>query len=435
MIKSLSFLDTLLFNACYSFPAYLQGLFTKRAAWVSVWTALRIDRFGIRLISRFRRKYAAEFFRAKIRNSETVIVLEHDAIRHVLANSPAIFADGESKRAGMSHFQPGAVTISRGAEWQDRRKFNEAVLDTGQPVHQHADRFLSIVQTATDALHDAAGSRLRWHHIDELFEHIASRVILGVPPRAGQPVFDRLVRLMRESNRVFGLKESKHFEPFYKDLRTSMDSAEEGSLAAMCHHVPSTAATRVENQVPHWMFALRETLAANTARALALIVSHPDKERRVRDELIWADRWTPEVIGNMRYLEGCVQEAMRLWPTTPFLARELAAPEPLGGVMLEPGTQILILNTFNHRDRENIAEADAFCPELWYDGPPAYPFNHLSSGAQACAGKDLALFLSKAVLAHLLRKGRYELKKPSIDPRKPIPSMYNYFRLSFDVRA
>ena len=53
------------------------------------------------------------------------------------------------------------------------------------------------------------------------------------------------------------------------------------------------------------------------------------------------------------------------------------------------------------------------------------------SEAKPSAGKDLALFISKSVLATLLHKGKYTLRKPRLNPRKPVPSMYNYFRLVF----
>jgi cytochrome P450 len=179
------------------------------------------------------------------------------------------------------------------------------------------------------------------------------------------------------------------------------------------------------------MFAMRETLAINTARALALIVSHPEKERRVRDELVWSDHLTPQAVQRLKYVEGCIQEAMRLWPTTPFIAREVVTQDVLNGETVSPGMQVLILNTFNHRDRESSPDADAFCPEQWLEGPPDLPFNHLSSGTQVCAGKDLALFISKSVLATLLHKGKYALERPHLNPRKPVPSMYNHFRLVF----
>ena len=44
----------------------------------------------------------------------------------------------------MTAFQPDALTISRGREWEERRKFAEAVLDTGKPMHRLAQPFVDI---------------------------------------------------------------------------------------------------------------------------------------------------------------------------------------------------------------------------------------------------------------------------------------------------
>src|SRR5262245_16568851 len=200
MIKTLSFLDTLRFNALYSIPNYLQGLFTRRQFWVAFWTMLRIDRSAIRFAAGLLIKYGSKYFVTRVGNSKTVIVLDPDGIKYVLANSPRIYADADSKRRGMSHFQPNALTISRGDEWKDRRRFNEAALNTGHELHAYADGFLEIVSTATAAMCESAGSRLTWRHFDELFEQIASGVIFGIDPGTARPMFDRLGKMMRESN-------------------------------------------------------------------------------------------------------------------------------------------------------------------------------------------------------------------------------------------
>ena len=50
-------------------------------------------------------------------------------------------------------------------------------------------------------------------------------------------------------------------------------------------------------------------------------MADPAVERRVREDMIGADLADPRAIDGIRYLEGCLQEAMRLWPTTPLLAR------------------------------------------------------------------------------------------------------------------
>ncbi len=122
---------------------------------------------------------------------------------------------------------------------------------------------------------------------------------------------------------------------------------------------------------------------------------------------------------------------MRLWPTTPLLSRHSLSESTLAGAVVPAATQILILNTFNHRDGQRHDFADTFSPELWLDRPADYHFNHLSNGPQACAGVDLALLLGKAVLAALLADGRWILERPKLRPERPLPHMLNHFRLRF----
>jgi cytochrome P450 len=178
------------------------------------------------------------------------------------------------------------------------------------------------------------------------------------------------------------------------------------------------------------MFAMWETLAANTLRALAMILAHPRVEARVRQELTESDLSSPAGIARLHFLQASLQEAMRLWPTTPLLVRETVAEDPLDGTAIPPGTQVLVWNSFNHRDRERYPLADTFCPEAWATGRPSPLFNHLSSRTQVCAGVDLLLFIASAAIATILASGRYRLRQPHVNPDRPLPHAYNYF----DVR-
>src|SRR3712207_8350418 len=103
---------------------------------------------------------------------------------------------------------------------------------------------------------------------------------------------------------------------------------------------------------------MRDTLGANAYRALAAIVASDEVEDRVRAEMDDADLTDAAAVDGLRYLEGCLQEAMRLWPTTPLLARETTRETTLAGEKLDEGTQVLISNVFNHRDAEEVPDAD-----------------------------------------------------------------------------
>ena len=114
MIPKLSFSESLTFNLLYSFPNYLQGLFTRRRFWVGLWSGIQGDRMAVRFVSRLRARYRSGYFFTRVGGSDALLVLDHAGIRHILENSPTMYGDAASKHRGMSHFQPGAVTISRG---------------------------------------------------------------------------------------------------------------------------------------------------------------------------------------------------------------------------------------------------------------------------------------------------------------------------------
>ena len=181
------------------------------------------------------------------------------------------------------------------------------------------------------------------------------------------------------------------------------------------------------------MFATRDTLAANVYRALGAIVADPPVERRVREELEGVDLSDPSAVDSLRYLEGCLEEAMRLWPTTPLIARETTRSTTLAGEQLDEGTQVILLNVFNHREPEEVSGADRLVPDRWADGGRDYRFNHLSNGTQDCPGGPLVHLLGKAVLARVLDRHRLTLEEPKLEPGEPLPHMLDFFRMRFRV--
>jgi cytochrome P450 len=430
-IASLS--ENLVFNLFHVLPYYLQGIFRRNRFWVTFWTQIHPDFASVKFFQRLRHKYKAKCLYIYMLKNKSLVILDSDAIKHILDNSPSIYAEADLKRRGMSHFQPNAVTISHGEDWIDRRTFNEAVLDSGKKVHRHADQFLEITRSQVTDMLQHCGGRLSWNVFDVLFKKITLQVIFGSFAKSDLTLTDRLERMMNESNRVFLLTKSAAFDAFYEQIRSRLAAPQEQSLSFDCAHAPFTANTKVENQVPHWMFAMMDTLAENTVRALALILADEAAEERVRSELTESSVQSPTGIENLRYLEGCIQEGMRLWPTTPILVRETMRNDVLCGHPIAPKTQVMIMNNFNHRDSETIYFADKFNPEFWMNVQTDYRFNHLSNGSQSCAGKNLALFIAKAVIATLFDAGRYKLCQPVLKMQKPLPYAFNQFR--FEMTA
>jgi cytochrome P450 len=402
-------------------PALVRGLFAPRRRAMKLLTALDADRRATELLSGIRRRHDGDGVR--ILGGRMVVLWGPDAIRRVLDRSAYEYAsDSGVKGKGMSHFQPDALTLSRGEEWEDRRRFAEDVLATSQRVHPFAERFLAVIADEVEQLH--VSGDLTWDHLQELFDHVTLRVIFGDRARGDQALTGLLEKRMHEANRLVAAGGDDDLYELHGRLERYLREAEEGSLVSLVAGAPQTDHTRVVHQIPHWMFATRDTLAMNVARALAVIADVEDVENRVREEIEDADLASPEAVDGMSYLEGCLQEAMRLWPTTPLLARE----------DVEDGTQVLMLNVFNHRNTVDVPDADEFRPERWQEGTTDYRYNHLSNGTQSCPGGPLVLLLGKAVLAQVLQHHELDLREPDLDLGGSQPHMLDFFALRFAAR-
>jgi cytochrome P450 len=359
-----------------------------------------------------------------------VVLWGEDAIREVLDHSAEVYAsDAGAKAKGMCHFQPDALTLSRGEDWRDRRAFAESVLATSERVHPSGERFVAVVADEVERLD--TGDRLDWDRFEGMFDRITLRVVFGDRARDDQELTELLEQLLSEANRIAALKENDAYHEFYGRLEKHLADPEPGSLVARLAEAPQTDRTSVPQQVPHWIFATRDTLGANAYRALAAIVADPEVERRVREEIDGADLFDPAAVDGLSYLGGCLHEAMRLWPTTPLLARETTGATTLAGEQLDEGAQVMIVNTFNHRDAAQVDDADWLKPERWADSGRDYRFNHLSNGSQDCPGGPLVLLLGKAVLARLLDAYELKLEEPELKAGKPLPHMLNFFETRF----
>jgi cytochrome P450 len=276
------------------------------------------------------------------------------------------------------------------------------------------------------------GQMLEWCDWERLFDLITLRVIFGDRARCDQRLTGLLETLMRKANRLVGLKLGDDYYELYGELERRVAAPGPGSLLARIGDAPHGDRTRVVQQIPHWMFAMRDTLAANAYRALAAIVADPAVERRVREGMIGADLCDPRAIDGMSYMGGCLHEAMRLWPTTPLLAREAVHDLALVGEHVPAGTQILIVNAFNHRDPDHVEDADRLVPERWRASEMRdYRFNHLSNGSQECPGGPLVLLLGRAAIAQVLSRWTLTLNEPALPAGGPMPAMFDFYSARF----
>jgi cytochrome P450 len=422
-----SLLEGVRFTAQVAVPNVIQGLFRRRRTAVALASKTGADALAVGFMAGLKRRYGQGPVWIRVGKDEALVLLGREPIRHALEGSPDPFAaDPEPKRSAMAKFQPDALTISRGEDWADRRRFTEAVLETGKPIHTHADRFAGICAEEVARLREHP--TLEFETFNHAIRRITRRIVLGEAAADDEDLSNMLGELMDKSNPPGG-GDASLYGRFTAALRSYVEAAEKGSLVGLIPAAPVTEHTKPAGQVTHWLFALGDTLAINAFRALALLAAFDGERERVRAEAAAADLRSGEGVAGLSYLGACLQEAMRLWPTTAMLSREVVRDVEWDGAPLRAGTQVLIINAFTHRDGEEFAFADRFEPEQWLSGSAAddWSFNHFSHGPQGCPGTALALFVGQAVVGGLFRDTDMRLIGPALDPQKPLPHTLDYF--------
>jgi cytochrome P450 len=97
---------------------------------------------------------------------------------------------------------------------------------------------------------------------------------------------------------------------------------------------------------------------------------------------------------------------------------------------------VLIPAAVFHRSRTH-PYADRLAPEIWLDGSgdADWSLNLFSRGGAQCAGRNLALVLSTASLAELLRQAEFALLRPDLSPDRPLPYAINPLTTRFAVHG
>ena len=100
------------------------------------------------------------------------------------------------------------------------------------------------------------------------------------------------------------------------------------------------------------------------------------------------------------------------------------------------GTRVLIPAAVFHRSGR-LPYANRMAPGIWLDGSgdADRSLNLFSRGGAQCAGRNLALVLTTASLAEMLRQAEFGLLKPRLSPDRPLPYAINPLTTRFAVSA
>ncbi|CAL8148227.1 unnamed protein product [Orchesella dallaii] len=170
----------------------------------------------------------------------------------------------------------------------------------------------------------------------------------------------------------------------------------------------------VREETDTFMFEGHDTTSAAVSWTTFLLSLHPECQKKVHrelDDIFGVDRTravTMADLSKMKYLECCIKEALRIFPSAPFIGRKLTQDLVLeDGVVLPTSITVWIFIYYIHRDPKFFPDPEKFDPDrfLEKDAQPRHPFSYVpfSAGPRNCIGQKFAIMEEKVMLATIFR--------------------------------
>lgn len=170
----------------------------------------------------------------------------------------------------------------------------------------------------------------------------------------------------------------------------------------------------IKEQVDTIMFEGHDTTAAGSSFFLSMMGIHQDIQQKVVEELhgIFGDSDRPATFQDtleMKYLERCLMETLRLFPPVPLIARQMKEDLKLasGDYIVPAGATVAVATFKLHRNEKIYPNPTKFNPDNFLPERQAnrhyYAFVPFSAGPRSCVGRKYAMLKLKILLSTLLR--------------------------------
>ncbi|CAF4000329.1 unnamed protein product [Rotaria sp. Silwood2] len=174
----------------------------------------------------------------------------------------------------------------------------------------------------------------------------------------------------------------------------------------------------IQEEVDTFMFEGHDTTAAAINFTCFMIALHPEVQQKLHDEIdrVFGNNHdrpcTMDDLNELDYLECVIKETLRLFPSVPFIAREVQDDFMYNGYKVLKGSTAVIFIYYIHRDPKHFSDPDRFDPDRFLPenshDRSSFAFVPFSAGSRNCIGQRFAMLEEKSMLSWILR--RYKLK-------------------------
>ncbi|XP_071912575.1 alkane hydroxylase MAH1-like [Coffea arabica] len=200
------------------------------------------------------------------------------------------------------------------------------------------------------------------------------------------------------------------------------------------------------------MIAGRDTTSSGLTWFLWLVSTHPEVEKKIREELKASISPSGEEdekfrifkfdeIKNLVYLHAALCETLRLYPPVPFQHKTPHKPDILpSGLHVTPKMKVMFpLYAMGRMESIWGKDCKEFKPERWISErgrvkhEPSYKFLAFNAGPRTCLGKEVAFTQMKAVAAAIIHN--YNIQLVEGHPVIPNVSVILYIKNGLKVRV
>ncbi|XP_076248467.1 putative cytochrome P450 4aa1 isoform X1 [Calliopsis andreniformis] len=166
-----------------------------------------------------------------------------------------------------------------------------------------------------------------------------------------------------------------------------------------------------------FMLAGQDSVGTATAMTMFLLAQHPEWQEKCIEELnaIFegdSRRPTMKDLKEMRCLEMCIKESLRLYPSVPIIARIVGEDVKIGKHVIPEGCGVFMSLYSTHRLPHHFSDPEAFKPERFSpeNSEKRHPYAYFpfSAGPRNCIGYKFAMLEMKSMISAILRKCRLQ---------------------------
>jgi cytochrome P450 len=276
-------------------------------------------------------------------------------------------------------------------------------------LHQHITRLMleiiSRVLFSVDISGPGAEIVAKMRTMQEATRIRASRII-PIPDFAPTPANIRMRSCARTIEKiVYRLIAQRRSDPNPPaDLLSSLLNARDLDGVAMSDR-------QLRDEIMTLLLAGHETTATTLEWSLLLLAQHPEKERKLQQELdtVLGNRLpTADDLSHLMRTDWVINEAMRLFPPLWTIGREAIKPCTIAGFPIPVGTNVFVSNWVMHRDPRYFPDPDTFHPERWGDHTtsslPPFVYTPYGAGPRVCVAARLAQIELVLLLATIARR-------------------------------